>query len=319
MVRGVSMNSRIVQLKEKQGLRGITARKWRDMKTSAYGKEWVRRIVSTVYSRNLTQPEKWLFLVGCYNSGTTIIQNLISQHPDVASMPREGAIFTNILQQPEDLGWSKMWLKCPDYMQMGNMVEPQKKEKIWQDWLPWWSRSASVFMEHSATNVTRMEWLNKNFPNAYFIGITRDGYCVSEDIKREARPALRNQKFLGSKNYDLSLTAQQWVLANQQLLEGKNKVQRYMQIQYEEIIKHPDVVLDRIFSFLGLKPIDLMFSNNQLLISGKNFDIKNMNSESLANMSDQDLRQISPIIYEMQVQLGYPIKKLYAQQLKYGA
>ena len=32
------------------------------------------------------EPERWLFVVGCYNSGTTLLLNLLAQHPSVSHM-----------------------------------------------------------------------------------------------------------------------------------------------------------------------------------------------------------------------------------------
>ena len=35
-------------------------------------------------------PEKWLFVVGCYNSGTTLIADALADHPQIAALPDEG-------------------------------------------------------------------------------------------------------------------------------------------------------------------------------------------------------------------------------------
>lgn len=36
------------------------------------------------------RPDKWLFVVGCYNSGTTLLAEMLSRHPNISGLPTEG-------------------------------------------------------------------------------------------------------------------------------------------------------------------------------------------------------------------------------------
>ena len=54
------------------------------------------------------KPERWIFVVGCYKSGTTLLTKILSQHPLIGSMPNEGVAFTDALPYPEQYGWTRM-------------------------------------------------------------------------------------------------------------------------------------------------------------------------------------------------------------------
>lgn len=55
------------------------------------------------------RPRKWLFLVGCYNSGTTLLAELLSRHPDISALPTEGHFITDQFVKDYDVGLPRMW------------------------------------------------------------------------------------------------------------------------------------------------------------------------------------------------------------------
>ncbi|MBK9319321.1 MAG: sulfotransferase [Bacteroidetes bacterium] len=55
------------------------------------------------------EPEKWVFILGCYNSGTTLLHKLLATHSDIGSMPNEGQFYSSQLpggeiQSPQNMG-----------------------------------------------------------------------------------------------------------------------------------------------------------------------------------------------------------------------
>src|SRR5688572_13607291 len=65
--------------------------------------------------RNLDS-KKWVFILGCYNSGTTLLDQILSLHPEISGLKDEGVMLTDCLKRPEDFGWRRMWWKCEDQM-----------------------------------------------------------------------------------------------------------------------------------------------------------------------------------------------------------
>jgi hypothetical protein len=253
------------------------------------------------------KPQKWIFVVGCYNSGTTITQEILAAHPDVRTLPWEGSLITSVLPDPEDQGWTRMWIKCPEYMEMPEQVESNQVDQLLRDWAPWWGKGGEAFLEKSITNTTRMEWLDNALTPAYFIGMTRNGYCVSEGIRRKATPRPWIAKDFG-KEYPLEMTARQWVAANQRLRNSAGKVERYHGIRYEDLMDDPIEKLKAIWSFLDLSIPDMEFDGENLTIEGRVIKISSaMNAKSISRLSAEELSQITPVIAELQSELGYEV------------
>ena len=43
-------------------------------------------------------PERWIFIIGCYNSGTTILASILNRHPSIGGLRTEGAFLTDSLK-----------------------------------------------------------------------------------------------------------------------------------------------------------------------------------------------------------------------------
>lgn len=271
---------------------------------------WDFALVRTVfhYFRRapIVRPGKIVFLVGCYNSGTTITREILGAHPELRLLPREGARLASDLPRPEDLGWTRMWVGCKDHMKMPSGEGDGAVERILRDWAPWWIGSGTVYLEKSITNVTRMEWLDQHFGNAYFIGIVRNGYCAIEGISRRAKPCGRAEKAVGG-SYPMEMIAEQWVDANQQMIEGAKRVTRYMQITYENLVNNPKETLDEIWGFLDVEGPKCSYNNHILHLHDKSFRLTYMNDASLANLSRQSIETINPVISGMQEHFGYEV------------
>ena len=268
-----------------------------------YTHSGVRKLLSPFFVTRM--PKKWIFLVGCYNSGTTICRDVLGIHPEISCLPREGVRFTSLLPRPEERGWTRMWVGCPEYMKMPAVNQEKIAAKIKKDWSPWWDKSKTVFLEKSITNVTRMKWLDDNFENAYFLGITRNAYPVIEGIRRRAFPSGEAKDILGSEKYSLEMTAGQWVDANSRLLEGQKVVKNCHIIKYENLVEDPETTLDGLWRFLDITPEEVRFDGINLSIGNRQIQLKNMNQESISRLTMADIEMISPIIKDVQECLQY--------------
>ncbi len=269
-----------------------------------YRRSAVRHITQLICG--CKNPHKWLFIVGCYNSGTTLLQRLLSKHPDISTLPREGVTLTYELPRPEDYGWTRMWAECLKQMQFTEKENPKKANKIIKDWSPFFDNRCSIFLEKSIVNLPRMEWIDKNFSNAYFLGIIRNPYAVCEGIRRRAKPKSPvNKKF--PDGYPINLTAKQWLTANSMLQQQKNKVKRFALIKYEDLVSAPVRNLQTIYDYLQIAHPDMSFVNQALTINGKGTQIINMNDVSIKRLSHQDLMEINRVLGNFAKNFGYKI------------
>jgi hypothetical protein len=245
-----------------------------------------------------------VFIVGCYNSGTTLLQRLLSKHPDISSLPKEGVKLTSELPRPEEFGWTRMWAECLDKITFEAKKDVEKTKKIILDWSPFFDKSSPVFLEKSISNLPRIEWLNKNFENVYFIGIIRNPYAVASGIRNRARPRAPVNKLYGEK-YPIRLTAGQWLIANTMMIEKMQVVKRFKLIKYEDLVSFPVKILKDIFNYLHLKFPRIEFSNDKLRIEKYTEPIINMNSKSIDKLSEDDFNSINSVIGTKLNKFGY--------------
>ena len=271
----------------------------------AYFREPVRTAVRAIVRPR--QPERWIFPVGCYNSGTTITKALLAAHPDVRALPKEGVRFTRMLPAPERLGWARMWVQCEDTVVLPPRVERARYERIVHDWSPWWKPGGLAFMDKSVSNVTRMPWLDVNFPRAYFIGIVRNGYCAAEGIRRRARPRGAAARIVGPE-YPIEMAGRQWVAANERMAQDAARVSRFRLIAYEDLVQDPLRVLGELWAFLDLPAPAMRRIGEGVEISGARFELRDMNSESLARLRRADFHALNPVIGHLLPKYGYHVQ-----------
>jgi len=264
------------------------------------------RHASSVFVRNY-YPEKWVFLVGCFNSGTTILQNILSSHSDISGLPREGVRFTDVLSNLEENGHHMIWDE-----EFHRYVYPVISDEvalgaIKRDWSLFWKTGASVFLDKSVANTARIDWLNRVFPNAYFIGIHRNGYCVTEGLRRRAKPPLWYQERSGSPQYSYETIANQWVVANKLILDSFENIPNSLLIRFEDLVANPLKTTRNCVEFLQLESENISQTENILSINGKQFGIRNPNPESLARFDLNGRLESKPIVENMMQRLGYEV------------
>lgn len=264
------------------------------------------RSASSVFIRDYS-PEKWLFLVGCFNSGTTLLQKILASHPDISGLPREGVRFTDVLSNLEENGHHMIWDEAfQDHINPA-MSDTEALQKIKKDWGLFWQSGSNVFLDKSVANTARISWLNRAFPNAYFIGIHRNGCCVTEGLRRRAMPPQWYQKREGSHQYSYKTIANQWVLANELMLSSFENMPNSLIVRFEDLVANPLQVTRSCVEFMQLDTQVVSQSGNTLCMSGKAFEIHNPNPASLERIGQTGRLESKPIIENMMQRLGYEI------------
>ena len=130
----------------------------------------------------------WVFLVGCYNSGTTLLAELLSQHPDISALSTEGHFITDQFVKDYDIGLPRMWVEREDLFRLTEADTGPDAIRIKKEWGMRLDLSKQVLLEKSPPNTAKVRWLQANFENAHFVAIVRNGYAVAEGITRKADP-----------------------------------------------------------------------------------------------------------------------------------
>ena len=258
---------------------------------------------------SIPNPDRWIFIIGCYNSGTSLLAKILASHPKIAGMPDEGIYFTDRLPYPEQFGWPRMWIRCVDRMQLEAGTASQiASQRVKKQWSLSYTGCSENLLEKSVSNVARIPFLNEYFQPAYFISIVRNGYAVSEGIRRRVTPAKwGNAKFTDS--YPIELCAEQWRECDEVISRESNELSRFMQITYEDLTEDPIAVTGRLTDFLGLERIDSERLRRDWFVNDMDKPIQNMNDQSLSRLSASDIVAIRETAFPILDKYGYEVPK----------
>jgi hypothetical protein len=241
----------------------------------------------------LPTPERWVFIVGCYNSGTTLLHDMLAAHPAIGSMPFEGQFYTDQLPLPRDLGLPRLWALSPDLFRLTEDSIPDiNVTRLKRQWGAHYNDPRRpILIEKTPTNAARTRWLQRNFTNSQFIAIIRNGYAVAEGIRRKAK-------------HPIEVAARQWAVSNRIMLEDLAHVDRALVVMYESLVEAPEEEMRRMATFLDLDPADFRHGD-KWKIHEQDETVRNMNQRSLDALSDEDRSAIRQEAGDVLDRFGY--------------
>jgi hypothetical protein len=239
----------------------------------------------------------WVFIMGCNNSGTTLLYEMLGLHPDVTLLPHEGQYLTRLLPLPASAGCPRVWTERLDVFRLTENDEGPDADRLVFDWVSQAERPLLRFIaEKSPPDTLRSRWLQQVFPEAWFIAIVRSGFAVAEGIRRR-------------QGYDLERCARHWSLANRLMLEDAGRLRRFLLVRYEDLLGDFATVTASIAAFLQIDRTPLLeFPRRELMVH--NMDnaaarLSDYNHRSLANLSTADVDAIERGAGPMLERLGY--------------
>lgn len=251
----------------------------------------------------LVRPEKWVFIVGCYNSGTELLMKVLGQHPSISSLPTEGQFLTDQFHSDYELGLPRMWVLREDLFRLKETDDGPDVNRLKKEWLMRLDRRRPIFLEKSPPNAARTRWLQRHFENAHFIAMIRNGYAVAEGIRRKAEPSHLKE------GWPIEFCAMQWSRSNEVLLEDSRFLDNLIWIKYEDLAEDPSGIISSIAAFLeipepggsGLDP------GRSWAVHERTEPIRNMNDSSISRLTPTDLDIINREARPMLEHFGYEI------------
>ncbi len=244
---------------------------------------------------------KWLFIIGCCNSGTTLLENILHQHPDIAGLSTEGQYLTEAFVRPRDIGLPRLWAQKETLFRFALNEEIQAAQQAKQDWLRQLDKPNFLYaLERSPVDAARTLWLQHHFAPAYFVHIVRNGYVVSLGIEEKVR------KVHGEIMPDLlSKAAYQWSRGLEIIIEDAPKLDHFLEISYEDLTENPSKVTTHILKFLQLHPLPQQILNQKYQVHQLHSEIKNQNKQRLSKMTSVQKRIIDQQAGKFLRQYGY--------------
>lgn len=238
-------------------------------------------------------PERWIFVAGCYNSGTTLLKQILGSHPAVADLPAEGVALAADLPRPEEFHWPRMWARCRDRIEIDPRAPEaaRRAERIRRCWSWWFRGDGPNMLEKSVANAARLEFLDRHFDDAHFVYVVRNGYAVAGGIREKAAPEEWNNPVFEGQ-YPIELCAEQWRVSDRAVRDASSSLDRFLQISYEELTERTVETVGRITDFLGIEPLRASTLEGMWSVGEHRAPIRNMNPRSLERLSGEDRRRI---------------------------
>ncbi len=190
----------------------------------------------------------YIFIAGLHKSGTSILAEILGQHPDIAvfkntGFPKDEGQFLQTVFPiakkyggPGKFGFAKEMHLTEESM----LLTPKNKDKLHNEWHRYWHNNKKVFLEKSPPNILKTRFLQNVFPGACFLVITRHPVAVSYATQ------------LWSKTSILELL-NHWIKCHEILKNDLRYINNYKLIRYEDFVNEPGLWLKNIFEWLGIK------------------------------------------------------------------
>ena len=262
------------------------------------------------------EPDRWIFLTGCNNSGTTLLDYLLGVHPDIDPLIGEihqiqvsGIVTTYprnfilpspaVIRRPDGKRLNRVWTENLPVFREPIVEVPilRRSMKLARK-----TTDGIYTMGKSQDWMVKMLWAQKRLPRSHFGIIVRNGYCVAEGIRRRLRARVP---------MTVAHAARHWNKAHVVMLNALKDPKNYAVIRYEDFCRDPADMLNQLIEFFDLPPFDYTPILDKPIPIFKGFrralKIRDMNSESLARLSEQDIADISREARDMLKRFGYPI------------
>ena len=243
-----------------------------------------------------------VFIIGCGRSGTTILGETLSKHSEIKYLNERRDLWHK--HYPEFNIWEsktnnpKLIAKECDVSAKRNLNLRKLFFKLQV------LNSSKILLEKLPINSFRLRFLEKSFPEAKYIYLTRNGLEVSKSIEKkiEKKKWLTGSKFeLLVQHYkeefsdksNLSKAMLEWKLS---ISESDNffrklDTNKFIHLSYEDLVEHTESSLIKIFKFLQLKTNNNFLETISKNINRRNKKISNTDDENLSCIGGELLKQ----------------------------
>lgn len=124
---------------------------------------------------------EFIFVGGMHRSGTTLLASIIGASKDASGLESSGAhmgegqFLQDVYQVGREYGGTASWaLNEASHLTERDADQiSDAGERLWNSWSQHWDLSRRYLVEKTPLNLTKMRFLQENFPNSRFIVITR--------------------------------------------------------------------------------------------------------------------------------------------------
>lgn len=193
-----------------------------------------------------------IFIAGLNRSGTTLLQQILRQHPKISGFANTGVLKDEgqHLQSVYPIqkvfgGAGKFAFDSRSHLdERSVLVNDANREKLFLEWATHWDLSRPYLLEKSPPNIVRMRFLQALFPASYFIIVVRHPVATGYATQKWSHTHIRN-------------LFEHWLAAHRVAFRDVAHLKRWMTIRYEDFVEAPDAELRRITDWIGIEPISV--------------------------------------------------------------
>jgi hypothetical protein len=181
-------------------------------------------------------PPRPIFVVGCPRSGTTMLRTMLDAHPNISCGPESG-----ILQ------YADRWeTQHPDRLRQFGITPEQYHEHV-RDLFAWMhvqraaAQGKSRWADKTPSYAIRLPFIDALFPDCQVIHIVRHPRDVIDSWRRKEglRHAFRSAPLWASH------------VGRARAFGARRPPDRYFEVHYEDLVRHPEKSLRLLFEWLG--------------------------------------------------------------------
>ncbi|MGH9227696.1 MAG: sulfotransferase family protein [Acidimicrobiales bacterium] len=198
------------------------------------------------------------YVVGCYRSGTTLVERIVGCHPDSAGLGFETHFFTHVVPGRPLPGFNAREWEQPLRQQLGVRSWEHVAGDRWDVFDSIAKRlakerGASVFVEKTPFHLFHVERILARDPDARVVHVVRDGRDVVTSV-------LAGQYPLGkwpTRRLRLLAACALWELFTWEGLRlAQLESERFHTLRYEDVVRAPRTALETLARFLELDDSD---------------------------------------------------------------
>lgn len=194
-------------------------------------------------------PRRLIFVGGLHRSGTTLLAQLLAEHPEITGLHHtgaphdEGQHLQDVMPTAAALGGPGHFALAPKAHLTEHDVDDAgtTRARLTTAWSPYVDPARSIWVEKSPPNLVRFRYLQRVFPGAACIAIVRHPVAVAYASEFWAEAGTAH-------------LLEHWLVAHETLASDRPHIDGLQVVRYEDLVADPTGTITAIDERLGLAP-----------------------------------------------------------------
>lgn len=191
----------------------------------------------------------YLFLCGLHRSGTSLLFQLLRDHPEISGFQNtgvpedEGQHLQSVFPVAKSFGGPGIFGFSSDaYLDnQSKLISPENKSRLLSEWGRYWDMEKKYLLEKSPPNLIRTLFFQEMFENTIFIAIIRHPLATSYATQKWSKTSIED-------------LIRHWLLCHDRFMEDAKKLKKVMVIRYEKFVDNPTEVMSKMYRLVGIEP-----------------------------------------------------------------